>query len=498
MGNEPGFSLRPWALAWGGRADGFTSMQFRFIIAAALLIALLLVLLVLLVATDTALSVWSRLQDAPLSLQLGYGVLIIVIAFASLWLLWRVIRPRTRVRDQLLSETPRDIDHESLQRDILQAAESGIDVGEALQELEDQRKRARGGKLHVAICGEVSTGKSSLVAALLPEAQVVTDPRAGTTTDIRQYRWRAPGGDEVVIADLPGFNLDENKAAREECLRAHLVLFLCEGDLTASQAAQLQFLRGFDKPLVLAVNKADRYSEPEREQILGRLRQRTGLDAKDTVAISSGGGGRHTDIEPLLQAMQAHLDRDPLLMESLRETAVLLLASEKLRAARDRHREAQAEALVSRYSKRAVVGALAAVAPGSDLIIQGVLATQLLRELSALYGMQLKEMQIDSFLQLAEGRIRNMSAITLAIAGNALKAFPGLGTLTGGLVHAVAYGMIFDSLGRAAAKSLASRGALRPVPAAKDFEELMNEHLESGAVRFARLALEQKKAKRDS
>ncbi|MDX1554977.1 MAG: GTPase, partial [Xanthomonadales bacterium] len=420
----------------------------------------------------------------------------VVVATASLWLLWRVIRPRSTAESRPERTEPRDIDQERLQQEILQAAEAGVDVDEALRELEEQRQRAGGGKVYVAICGEVSTGKSSLVAALLPDARIVTDPRAGTTTDIQQFRWRAPGGDEIILTDLPGFNLDDNTAAREECLRAHLVVFLCEGDLTASQAAQLEYLRGFDKPMVLALNKADRYTEAEVEQIFERLGSRSGLPARDVVAISSGGGGRNIHIEPLLQAMQAHLDRDAELMESLRETAVLLLANEKLRSAQDRHRNEQAEGLVNRYSRRAVIGALAAVAPGSDLIIQGVLATQLLRELSALYGVQIKEMQIDSFLQLAEGRVRNMSAITLAIAGNALKAFPGLGTLTGGLVHAVAYGMIFDSLGRAAAKSLASRGSLRPLPAAKDFEELMNEHLESGAVRFARLALEQKKAGR--
>jgi hypothetical protein len=82
----------------------------------------------------------------------------------------------------------------------------------------------------------------------------------------------------------------------------------------------------------------------------------------------------------------------------------------------------------------------------------------------------------------------------LAIAGNALKAFPGLGTISGGVVHAVAYGMIFDSLGRAAAATLASRGALRPYPAAEAFEELLHEHLESGAVRFIKLAVNRKES----
>jgi hypothetical protein len=126
------------------------------------------------------------------------------------------------------------------------------------------------------------------------------------------------------------------------------------------------------------------------------------------------------------------------------------------------------------------------------LLIQGVLATQLIRELSSVYKVPVKEMEIEKFLLAAGGKLKNMTAITLAIAGNALKAFPGLGTVSGGLIHAVAYGMIFDSLGKAAAATLASRGALRPYPAAEAFEDLLNGNLESGAVRFIKLAANRK------
>jgi len=73
-----------------------------------------------------------------------------------------------------------------------------------------------------------------------------------------------------------------------------------------------------------------------------------------------------------------------------------------------------------------------------------------------------------------------------------------MGTLTGGLVHAVAYGMIFESLGRAAAQTLASRGDLRPYPAAKAFEELLNDNLEAGAIRFAKLALAEREKQEKS
>ena len=256
----------------------------------------------------------------------------------------------------------------------------------------------------------------------------------------------------------------------------------------------------------MALNKSDRYSKEEVQTLLDGIAQKTGLSPSDLVAVSAGGRQevirmlgegieerssreRRPEIDSLRECVQRHLDQDRQLMESLRDTAVLSLASEKLDAAKDRHRAQKADELVSKYSRRAVLGALAAVAPGSDLVIQGVLATRLIRELSNLFGVPVKEIEIESFLELAGGKIRNMTALTLAIAGNALKAFPGLGTISGGLVHAVAYGMIFDSLGKAVAETMSSRGELRPYPAAEAFEDLLHDHLESGAVRFAKLAV---------
>jgi len=77
------------------------------------------------------------------------------------------------------------------------------------------------------------------------------------------------------------------------------------------------------------------------------------------------------------------------------------------------------------------------------------------------------------------------------VAGNALKAFPGVGTLTGGLVHAVAYGLLFDSLGRAVTETLAARGALPEQVALRTFEEKLSEDVETRARRLAKLAAAQ-------
>lgn len=477
-------------------------MPLRFLLSIAGLILAFLVLFLVLIASETALTVWHYLKQAPAWVQLGYGLVLVGFPLAALVLFLRWMRPARRAPKR---EREAPVDEEALQEAVLESARQGVDVSAALAEIREQRRRRGSGQVYLAVYGEVSAGKSSLVKALLPEADAVADPRAGTTTSVRHFEWLAPSGDKVIIADLPGFNLEDDPAALEETRRAHLVIFLCDADLTGSQAAQLQYLAGLGKPLILALNKADRYTETELTALLDRLGRHSGIDRRDVVAVSAGGREevvrllgegieqldvreRRPEIEPLRLAVQRHLDRDRELMESLRDTAVILLANEKLQAARERHREQKAEELVTKYSRRAVVGALAAVAPGSDLVIQGVLATRLIRELSRLYDVPVKELEIESFLELAGGKVRNMTAITLAIAGNALKAFPGIGTISGGVIHAVAYGMIFDSLGRAVAETMASRGELRPYPAAEAFEELLHEHLESGAGRFAQMA----------
>ncbi|NND44950.1 MAG: GTP-binding protein HSR1 [Xanthomonadales bacterium] len=482
-------------------------MSVRLFIVLVLTLVAMLALFLVLLATDTALSVWQRLGQSPLWMQFAYGIVLALASTAAVALAWRWLSPRKKPGTR--QRKSRRVSSTTLQEELLASAAAGVDVESAVAELREQRRRRSSGEVHIALFGEVSTGKSSLVRALLPDAEAESDPRAGTTTEVRRYAWTSEGGDTVVISDLPGFNLDDDTAIVEEARRAHLVVFLCDGDLTDSQARQLGRLQRLEKPMIIALNKMDRYGVAEAAAIIENISKHTGVAKKDIVRISTGGkedvvrmlvdGSKTTvtlerdaDIGSLRLAIQRNLDENRGLMEELHDTAVLLLAAEKLEAARNAHREEEAAELVTVYSRRAVVGAMAAVAPGSDLVIQGVLATRLVQELCALYGVSVKEVQIESFLKLAGSKVRNMSAITLAIAGNALKAFPGVGTLSGGLLHAVAYGLIFDSLGRAAAQTLASRGDLRPYPAAEAFEDLMRENLVSGAGRFAKLAVSQK------
>jgi len=176
-----------------------------------------------------------------------------------------------------------------------------------------------------------------------------------------------------------------------------------------------------------------------------------------------------------------------------RERAVFRMATARLAEAEREYRAQRSEQIIRSATRKAVIGAMAAISPGTDILIQGYVGTTMTQQLCRLYGAAPRDLDIEEFLSLSQSRVGRALPLTLAVAGNGLKAFPGIGTVAGGFVHAVAYGLIFDALGRSLVQTLSKHGELLPEVAAKEFEEGINEHVEAGVRRIARMALEEKR-----
>lgn len=487
-----------------------TPRLIRMVLALGIGLLGLLLLWGLLILTETGLSVWERLDRGPDWLLWTYGLAFAGITGVGGYLLWRLLRPG-RAPAKGGGKAPKAVSRESVEARIRVAEERGLDLAEVRRELALLQKRKDAGKIQVSFFGEISCGKSSLIKALLPGTELAIHVRGGTTREVRDYHWRSPGGDELILTDMPGTNevgAGLDAMARDEALRAHVVLYVCEGDLTRSQHDDLQVLIELGKPCILVLNKSDRYRQEDLAQVIERIGSRLGGRARvELVAVQAGGrrevllvhpdGREETvvrDMPPrvgqLAQALQRHLDTDPQVLEELRDASVFVLLDRRLDEAEASHRRERARAITASYSRKAMIGAMAAITPGSDLIIQGYLGVAMVKEISALYEVPVRQMDTEMFLQLIQKKVARTTAIMLAVAGNALKSFPGLGTLAGGIAHAAAYGMIFDALGGALAQSLETRGDLRPAQAAQVFEERLSEDLEASARRFARLALE--------
>lgn len=485
----------------------------RGTLAGLIVLVVLGVVAALLFVTESAINVWERMSAAPVWFWGGYLLIILALVGGGFWLIWRLVVPRRR---KPAAAAAKPVNEAELQRALEQAELAGIDVGQARQELDRLAERRAGGELYIAMFGDISTGKSSLIRALLPDAEVDVSPVGGSTRSASHYNWTGPMGDTVVITDIPGTGLALDAAARDEARRAHVVVYICEAELTRHQLAELDTLLATGKPLVVAMNKSDRYDDDERAAIMARIREHlTTLQAQhkrpaarrvQLVATCAGGDeeirriaadgsesvvtrSRSPDLDDLINAIQQAMATDRDTLEQLRDHDVLRLAAHRLESSQAEHRRQRADDIVRSSTRKAVIGAMAAVSPGTDILIQGFLGTSMVKSLCALYEVPARDLDIEQFLDLSQSHVGRTAPIVLALAGNALKAFPGAGTLAGGVLHAAAYGFIFDALGRSLAQTLAARGELVPSAAAQRFKENLSDDLETRAKRMVEIAL---------
>ncbi len=493
------------------KLDRFIRLALGFLILLVFVIAIAALLFV----TESALNVWDRLVQGPRLLLYGYISVMVALVVAAIWLGIRLLVRRKIAEPE---RRPAKLSKSDIEARLREADAAGVDVGEAQAELRELASRQQAGSVHLCFFGEISTGKSSLIKALVPEADVVIDAAGGSTMDIRHYRWRDDVGLQILLTDVPGTGgLEEglDKLAEEEARRSQVVIFVCEGDLTRAEKQAVKRLLALEKPLVLVMNKSDRYDAAEQaalmQRLLDHLSDLGGEIAKGRVVAVSAGGQldliekkadgtedtvrreRPADIGVLVVAINRLLEEDSSTLDARRDRAVFQLTAEKLAAAEQKYRQQRSEQIVRNSTRKAVVGALAAVSPGTDVIIQGYIGTTMTQSLCKLYGASPRDLDIEEFLSLSQSRAGKALPLSLAVAGNGLKAFPGLGTVAGGLVHAVAYGLIFDALGRSLVHTLTKHGELVPETAAKEFEEGISEHIEAGVRQVARLALDQQK-----
>jgi len=486
----------------------------RVSIALVILLAFIIAIAALLFVTESALNVWDRLVAGPRILRYGYVGVLAMLVIAALWLIWRLVIRRKIT--PLERAAPTQLTRGDIELRLREAEASGIDVSAAQAELAELAARQASGAIHLCFFGEISTGKSSLIKALVPEADVRIGVVGGSTSDIRHYRWRNDAGIEILLTDVPGIGGTDDgfdELALQEARRAHVVLFVCEGDLTRAESQSVEYLLALDKPLVLVMNKADRFDLEEQAILMHRLLERLenlgGELTRDRVVAVSAGGEidaierssegaettvrrrRAADIGVLVVAINRLLDSGPTTIDQKRDRAVFRLTADKLKAAEAEYRSQRAEQIIRNATRKAVIGSLAAVSPGTDILIQGYVGTTMTQALCKLYGAAPRDLDIEEFLSLSQSRVGRALPLTLAVAGNGLKAFPGIGTVAGGLVHAVAYGLIFDALGRSLVLTLKQHGELIPETAAKKFEEGISGHIEAGVRRVARMALEE-------
>ena len=239
----------------------------RVAIAIIVLLVFVIAMAALLFVSESALNVWDRLRAGPPALLYAYVGLMLALVVTALWLIWRLVVRRKIGPERSRKTAP--LSREDIEARLQEAQDAGVDVSEAQAELRELA--ARRDKIHLCFFGEVSAGKSSLIKALAPDADVLVDVVGGSTDKVTHYRWRDDAGAEILLTDVPGIGGTESgltDIAESEARRANVVLFVCDSDLTRLEVDSIKALLEFDKPLVIVLNKADRFSAEEQATLM--------------------------------------------------------------------------------------------------------------------------------------------------------------------------------------------------------------------------------------
>lgn len=196
-----------------------------------------------------------------------------------------------------IEETPFETNQEfTSYRDALQAVHATLSKMKACPEQERERlandianltqmqDKLTEGRIEIVVFGEISTGKSALINAMIGREVTSVDVQGGWTKEVWGTHWDGCGfriqgleESEVVLVDTPGINevggYDRKEMAEDTARRADLILFVTDSDLNDSEYAALLQLAAVQKPILLVFNKTDLYSPADRDRLVRILRE---------------------------------------------------------------------------------------------------------------------------------------------------------------------------------------------------------------------------------
>lgn len=360
------------------------------------------------------------------------------------------------------------------------------------------------GHVHIAVFGRVGVGKSSLLNALLGEERFSVSPLHGETREAGYASWREERSGGVFLIDTPGIDEidgeERERAARETALRSDLLLFVVEADLTAVERKAMGELAAAGRPMLVILNKSDRYDEAEIAQLETRLAEHLeGMVApRDIIPVSARPGSRAAspaDIQSLRLRLWDILEREG---KSLAAINASLFAGQLSDAIGSRVVEARrqvAEKLVRTYCVAKGVAVAFNPVPIADLFAAAAIDGGMIVHLSRVYGLPLSRREAGSLVSVIVTQLAALMGTVwvLHLISSALKAGTGglSVLLTGGAQGAVAYYSTYV-VGRAAERYFALGKSWGPAGPQAVVAEILESVDRDSILRQARTELKQR------
>lgn len=268
-------------------------------------------------------------------------------------------------------------------------------------------------ELHVAVFGRVSAGKSALGNALLGRDAFEVGVLHGTTVEADAARLDEAASAGLVLIDTPGINELGGEAreslAFEVADVSDLIIFVADGDLTRDERDALHTLAATRRPLLLVLNKADRYSDDERDGLLDRLREHAAnlVRREDVLAVAAhpaprvlvevdASGHEQTtrverpaDVGALKARLIAIAEREGKALSAINAGLFAGKLTDQVTARVAATRRDVADRLIRQYCVAKSVAVALNPVPVADLLLAGGLDAAMVVQLGRVYGLPL-------------------------------------------------------------------------------------------------------------
>jgi small GTP-binding protein len=290
-----------------------------------------------------------------------------------------------------------------------------------LAELESISRKLEMGRVEIVVFGEIDTGKSALINALVGKAVAEVDVRGGWTKEVWAASWSGcgyvvPGFEqsEVVLLDTPGINeVDGQKRAQmahDAAARADLILFVTDSDLNHTEFTALKQVSATHKPIILVLNKVDIYTPEQRVQLRAALcdNRLHGIIGPDDVVetaadpllreyiITSADGSTRSEyrkppaqVEALKTRILEVLERDGKALVALNAVMYAADRSDRIAVLKVRMRDEQATKIIWSYAAMKAIGVALNPVPAADVLGGSAVDVTMVVTLAHIYGISL-------------------------------------------------------------------------------------------------------------
>lgn len=289
--------------------------------------------------------------------------------------------------------------------------------------LKQMHDKLTSGRVEIVIFGEISTGKSALINALVGRDVASVDVRGGWTKEVWHVAWSGAGyvvpglgGSQVVLVDTPGINEVGGDArgdmAREAAQRSDLILFVTDSDLNETEHSNLVQLASFNKPMIVVLNKLDLYTREQRDRLLEVIRHErlkdviqpelvigATADPREREYIIQTPDGRERtewrkpqpDVAELKALILEMLDREGLALIALNAALYAADKTDRVASLRVQLRNTRAQQVIWSYAALKVIGVGLNPIPIADVFGGVAIDAAMIVTLAAVYGLEMSK-----------------------------------------------------------------------------------------------------------